>query len=355
MPNVVPVWGYHRNMASLLFVTNSLTGGGAERSTNLIANELFFRGHKVGVVPINSGPEDLVVLACSIFSVNRTWQSGPKETLRALRRFLKIIKQFQPDFIILNCDIPELFGLFVKGNHQIIVVEHSNKPWMNRPKLGRLVRKTYKFRNVLWISVRDSLKIWPDGLPPHKSITNPILDVKRIDAATNAEINYLKRLVFVGRLSVEKGIQNFLEIAKETKVSSIVIGDGPLRSNLIKEYQDLMEVAFMGQTKNPWDELTQNDLLIIPSLHEGDGLVVVEALSAGVPMLVSDIPEFRRFGLPERNYCRDTNQFIATIGSNKDNLADLIVPNEIVAPILSTRSIHSIADSWEIFLQTARY
>jgi glycosyltransferase involved in cell wall biosynthesis len=167
------------------------------------------------------------------------------------------------------------------------------------------------------------------------------------------EIKYLKRLVFVGRLSVEKGIQNFLEIAKETQVASIVIGDGPLRSNLIKEYQDLRDVAFMGQTKNPWKEVTQNDLLIVPSLHEGDGLVVVEALSEGVPILLSDIPEFRRFGLPERNYCRDKNEFIAKIGSNRDNLADLIVPNEIVAPILSMRSIHSIADSWEIFLQTA--
>jgi glycosyltransferase involved in cell wall biosynthesis len=226
---------------------------------------------------------------------------------------------------------------------------------MNRPKFGRLVRKIYKFRNVLWVSVRDTLKIWPEELPPHKSINNPIFKVKELNVATNVGIDHLNRLVFLGRLSVEKGIQNFLEIAKETKHSSIVIGDGSLRSNLIQEYQNLREVVFLGQRKNPWEELTQNDLLIVPSLHEGDGLVVVEAISGGVPILLSDIPEFRRFGLPEKNYCKDKNEFIATIGSYRDNLADLIVPNEIVAPILSTRSIDSIADSWEISFQTASH
>jgi len=338
-------------MASLLFVTNSLTGGGAERSTNLIANELFSRGHRVGVVPINSSPGDLVTLNCPTFEIKRNWQSGLIGTLLAMMRFLRVVRKFQADFIILNCDLPELFGLFVKSNAQIIIVEHSNKPWMNRSRIGHIVRKLYKSKDVIWLSVRDTLKIWPENSTPQHSINNPVLNPTSLTVAAIQEVDSLNRLIFLGRLSVEKGIEKFLEIAKETRESSLVIGDGPMREALARDYQNLSEISFLGQKKNPWQDLTRNDLLIVPSLHEGDGLVVIEALSTGIPILLSDIPEFRRFGLPEKNYCKDKEEFIAAIKEFKYDITLLVVPTEVSSPILSSRSIHSIADSWEIFLQ----
>jgi glycosyltransferase involved in cell wall biosynthesis len=336
-----------------MFVTNSLTGGGAERSSNLLANELFARGYRVAVVPINSSPDDLVSLDCSIFPIERTWQSGILGTILAVFRFNRAVSKFKPDFIILNCDLPELFGLFIQKGPQVVIVEHSNNPWMNRKKMGLAVRKVYGFKKVDWISVRSDLKIWPKLLTPNKSIQNPVLRPKPLIPSPKVYEKHMNRLIFLGRLSVEKGARDFLAIASETGCESLVIGDGPLRKELEADFPDL-EFAFVGQKTNPWDGLFSNDLLVVPSLHEGDGLVVVEALAAGIPILLADIPEFRRFGLPDIHYCKDKNGYLVSINSYSKNIDQLRVSEANAASVLDSRSLKAIGDSWVDFFDKSK-
>ncbi len=333
---------------NLFFVTNSLTGGGAERSSNLIANELFSRGYRVAVVPINSGPDDLVTLDCPIFPIERTWRTGIFSTALGVYRFRKAVSKFKPDFVILNCDLPELFGLFIKKGPRVVIVEHSNNPWMNRKRMGRVVRMVHRYKKVHWISVRDNLKIWPKLLTPEKSIQNPIVRPKPLAPNSKEDEKQINRIVFLGRLSVEKGARNFLEIASEAGCASLVIGDGPLRKELERDFPDL-EGILVGQKRNPWDELFSNDLLLVPSLHEGDGLVVVEALAAGIPILLADIPEFRRFGLPDIHYCKDKYDFMASINSYSNHIDQLRVSAVKAASVLNSRSLQAIGDSWVDF------
>jgi glycosyltransferase involved in cell wall biosynthesis len=338
---------------SLLFVTNSLTGGGAERSSNLLANELFARGYRVAVVPINSSPDDLVTLDCSIFPIERTWQSGVLNTLIAIFRFRQVVSRFKPDFVILNCDLPELFGLLIRKRPQVVIVEHSNNPWMNRKRLGRIVRQVHEYKKVLWISVRNDLKIWPKLLNPITSIQNSIVRPQPLAPSSQEHEKKMNRLVFLGRLSVEKGARNFLEIAREIGCTSIVIGDGPMRDELETDFPDLAG-AFVGQKTNPWDGLFSNDLLVVPSLHEGDGLVVVEALAAGIPILLADIPEFRRFGLPDIHYCKDKNGYLSSINSYSNNIDQLKVSQAHAASVLDSRSLKAIGDYWVDFFNKSQ-
>jgi glycosyltransferase involved in cell wall biosynthesis len=338
---------------SLLFVTNSLTGGGAERSSNLLANELFARGYTVAVVPINSSPDDLITLDCPVFPIERIWQTGILKTLISVFRFRIIVSRFKPDFVILNCDLPEFFGLFIRRGPQFVIVEHSNNPWMNRKKMGRIVRKLYEYKKVYWISVRNDLKIWPKLLTPNSSIHNPVLRPKPLIPSSKAHDMQVNRLVFLGRLSVEKGVRDFLEIASEIRFPALVIGDGPLRKELEGEFPELAG-AFVGQKTNPWNDLFSNDLLVVPSLYEGDGLVVVEALAAGIPLLLADIPEFRRFGLPDIHYCKDKNAYIATICSYSNNVDQLKVSEANATPVLASRSLKVIGDYWVDFLNNSK-
>ena len=109
-------------MERIFIVTNSLAGGGAERSMNLIANGLASRGYEVYLVPINAGSEDLVRVATSVMSIDRPWKSGFKETFFALIRFRRFLKRVRPDVLILNCELPELFGAIFSNKCKIIVV-----------------------------------------------------------------------------------------------------------------------------------------------------------------------------------------------------------------------------------------
>ena len=333
-----------------MIVTNSLTGGGAERSMNLVANELTKRGWPVALVPINSGPSDLVIPTCEVFPLERKWQSGTLETFRSIVKFNQLVNSWKPDLIILNCDLPELFGSMLVRKSQLIVLEHASNPWMNRIFLGRKIRLILKLRKTTWIAVSSHLSIWPNEMKPSAVLQNPIaLSAKSIPLLQSEQI---KRLIFVGRLSPEKRPGWFMEICKRTKLPGLIIGDGAMRAAMEESVRlEGLHIDFVGQITDPWRSLKEGDLLIVPSEFEGDGLVVIEGLAFGIPMLVADIPDFRRFGFSDRNYCIDISDFENRCKNFHTEIASLIVSSEITKNVLDTRSIDNVGLAWEKLLR----
>ena len=334
-----------------MIVTNSLTGGGAERSMNLVANELTKRGWPVALVPINSGPSDLVIPTCEVFPLERKWQSGTLETFRSIVKFNQLVNSWKPDLIILNCDLPELFGSMLVRKSQLIVLEHANNPWMNRKFLGRKIRLILKLRKTTWIAVSSHLSIWPNEMKPSAVLQNPIeLSTNSIPLLQSEQI---KRLIFVGRLSPEKRPDWFIEICELGGFKGRVIGDGVMKEFLFNlATKKALDIEFLGFLKDPWEALGRGGLLIVPSESEGDGLVVIEAMKHGVPLLLSDIPDFRRFALPERHYCMDQSAFVSRISEYANNLEELVVPGNISALIMLSRSANAVGTSWEEFLNS---
>jgi glycosyltransferase involved in cell wall biosynthesis len=337
-------------MWRVMIVTNSLSGGGAERSMNLLANELTKRGWPVSLVPINSGKPDQVVPVCSVFPLNRIWNGSFLNTVVAFWNFNKIVNSWKPDIIVLNCDLPELFGALLFGTHKLVAVEHSSRPWGRRKLLGRIVRRILKLRKTHWAAVSTHLNIWPSGDKPNAVLQNSILLPRESDSRFADSV--IKRLIFIGRLSREKGPDLALEIAKLTKLKLVIIGDGLMRQELEKRaQQDSTQAFFLGWLEAPWVEIQPGDLLIVTSSFEGDGLIVIEGLAHGIPMLLSDISDLRRFNFPERNYGKDLNDFVALCENFRHKLHDLRVPEEISTGILEARSIETISTEWENFLK----
>ena len=161
-------------MKRVMIVTNSLTGGGAERSMNLVCNELSRRGWPIALVPINSGPPDQVRPLCDVFALERQLGTGLINTLQAARRFNQIVKSWKPDVLILNCALPELFGATLYNSQQLVVLEHSSNPWVNRNFMGRVIRKILSFRKTKWIEGSAHLNIWPSGNKPLFVLQNQV-------------------------------------------------------------------------------------------------------------------------------------------------------------------------------------
>ena len=99
-----------------MLVTNSLTGGGAERAMNLLSIELLNRGWSTALVPINAGGQDQVIPLCDVFPLERPWNGSLASTFKSVIKFNQVVRSWRPDVVILNCDLPELLGalLFVK-------------------------------------------------------------------------------------------------------------------------------------------------------------------------------------------------------------------------------------------------
>jgi len=335
-----------------MFVTNSLSGGGAERAMNLICNELHLRNWKVALIPINSSPPDFIEPICEVFPLARKWRGGLVGTVYAFIKFNIFVKSWNPDVVVVTCDLPEFFGALLLSKKRFVLVEESSYPWSKRKFFGRLIRKLLEFRGVKTVAASSHLKIWPHRYQADAVIQNAITPFKTKQVRTKKE-RQLVRLNFIGRFSKEKRPDLFLKVCNVTGFKGRLIGDGDMKETL----QDLVsnksiDVEFAGFLKDPWVALSNGDLLIVPSMFEGDGLVVIEAMMHGVPLLISDIPDFRRFALPEVHYCHDADDFARQIVKYSNRLEDLVIPQYISSKILLSRSISAVGDKWEEFLDT---
>lgn len=91
-------------------------------------------------------------------------------------------------------------------------------------------------------------------------------------------------IAFVGRLSHEKGPDQFLQLAKHIPDQMFrVYGSGPMES-MLKE-QKTPNIDFMGQVSGMNDQWQYVDLLCITSRHEGLPMVALEAMANGVPVI----------------------------------------------------------------------
>jgi glycosyltransferase involved in cell wall biosynthesis len=238
---------------------------------------------------------------------------------------------------------------------QLIAVEHINHPWKGRRLLGRIVRFILRLRSVKWIAVSNHFFIWPGNKSPAKVIKNSIKQGShKVSSNLFMERNIaLKRSIFIGRLTQQKRPDWAIEVASACKIRLEIFGTGKQEGYLRQLAQSLgMNAHFNSYKSDLWELIEVGDLLIVPSEYEGDGLVVVEGLSAGIPMLISDIPDFRRFEFPNINYCGSREEFIDRISLHKDSLENLLVPTIIADSILQERSSNSVGDSWEEFFRS---
>lgn len=101
------------------------------------------------------------------------------------------------------------------------------------------------------------------------------------------------KLLFVGRLSLEKGPLVLLEALKLTEldVELTVVGDGELAGKAKDMAKGMDHIRFMGFQKDPSLFFEEADALIMPSLREGMPLAALEAIGSGLPVLASHTGE----------------------------------------------------------------
>ena len=162
--------------------------------------------------------------------------------------------------------------------------------------LHRFLR-TWKTKVDIFIALSDFQreKLSLAGLPLDKITVKPNFKVDNfIPVEWNLRGSYI---VFVGRLSEEKGLYSLINAWKlwfnnKRKIPELmIIGDGPLRSKLEILAKGL-PIKFLGYL-SPQDtqlHIAKSKLLIIPSeCFEGFPMVIVEAFALATPIAVSNL------------------------------------------------------------------
>jgi glycosyltransferase involved in cell wall biosynthesis len=335
-------------MSSIAILTNSFSGGGAERSMNILANEFQKNGFETSVIAVNSGPEDVVPRECATYCLERNWKAGFVETLKSRKKLKTVLNSLNPDSIIVNCELPELLIALTRTKSEIFVVEHASDPWRGRKFIGLIIRAILIAKKVKWVAVSRDLKFWPGLTKFSVVINNPIVKEYLRPEKELSNSNHPPRLVFIGRLSEEKQPEMFLEICRETKIPGIIFGDGPKRAELENAIKSKnINVEMRGFTKFPWQEIGSNDLVIVTSKNEGDGLVVAEAIVLAIPILLLDTLDLRRFQLPEVLYKRDISDFCESINYHQKNGFDSFkITTDLQEKLTEKRLIETILGQW---------
>ena len=332
------------NEKKVVFVVNSTTGGGAEVSAMTVYRHLASVGYNIRIIAINQNQFTNDEKSDSVIQLGRTWKSGLRDTFLAFISFRKVLEELNPDIVVAHCELPELFCAFMPNfRSKVFAVEHTSRPWDGRRILGWVIRGVLRCRKTLWITVdKSKTKIWLGGHNPIH-IANPAAKNKVFEP-----IRIPERIAFIGRIREEKRPEWAIDAAIENSIAIAVIGDGDNKSSLMDMYANRNDlVTFYGFIENPWSQLSPGTLIVMPSKFEGDGLVVVEALINGFPIILADNQDLRRFGLPPENYFSSERELvdkfrqIKQLGTNRFE-----IPKSTILKIQTERDIRTISTKW---------
>ncbi len=102
-------------------------------------------------------------------------------------------------------------------------------------------------------------------------------------------------VTYVGSLHTVKGVDTFLKAVCGLNQKVWVIGDGPERKSLERLAEELhISCTFWGFRKDIPELMNRSKIVVLPSLHEGFGLTLLEAMACGTPVVgrnTGGIPE----------------------------------------------------------------
>lgn len=166
------------------------------------------------------------------------------------------------------------------------------------------VIKTYHEKIDVFIALTEFArdKYIEGGLPAEKIVVKPNF-VYPDPLAGAGDGDYV---VYVGRLSEEKGITTLLEAWKTlaSKMSLKIVGDGPLRETVERAANTQPGIDYLGTQpmKEIYELIGRARAMIFPSeWYEGLPKVIIEAFAKGTPVIASNVGSMRFLIEHEKN------------------------------------------------------
>lgn len=295
-------------MDNIAIIITKLNGGGAERCASNLSIELSKKYNVVLIVFDGNNityPYKGNLIDLNLVDSNDTFH----RTINVLKR-VKAVKKIKKEYNI-SCSIslldgPNLVNVMSRVSDKVIV---SIRNRLSSEYVGKVRRKlivysskkadlTVALSKMVEKDMNEEFGIQQKKLTTIYNHCDPellhslVIDAVKPDFICNDKVYF----VTMGRLNIQKGQWHLIRTFKKVLVDIpnavlIIMGTGELDIQLKKLVDQLGiedHVIFTGYIENPHIVLQYSEIFVFPSLFEGLGNVLLEALAFNMPIISAD-------------------------------------------------------------------
>lgn len=294
-------------MKKILILANS--GAGLYNFRKELIVELFKQGYEVYIsLPNGKKIDELCDMGCIYFETNVDRRgTNPIKDVKLFLTYIKLIKKVNPTVILTYTVKPNLYGGIASklcGVEYICNVTGLGSGFLH----GGIVKKIIKMMST--ISFKHAKRVMVQNSSDMEQLINNNITKENITLIPGSGVNLEKfhplpypnpelpvEFLFIGRVMKDKGIEEYLEAAKQItqkykNINFNVIG--PIEQekyrDVLKEYEEQGIIKYHGYQDNIKSFLAKSHCTINPSYTEGMSNILLESAASGRPLIASDIP-----------------------------------------------------------------
>jgi glycosyltransferase involved in cell wall biosynthesis len=318
-------------MRVMYVITRGDTIGGAQMMVRDLAIGTSERGHDVWVVTGIAGPLTDQLTAHGIevrICPGMLREIQPRQDLRAIKALVGLIRHFQPDLVTTHSSKAGIVGRIAAWRAGVPAMFTSHG-WAFTTGVAEPKRTIYRLiersterlaQRIVCVSDFDRELAIRGGMSARRLITihNALADVPpslRAQAGSGDPV----RLVMIARFAEPKDHDTlFRALTTLPDVEVDLVGDGPGMDEarrLADELELGSRIHFLGQRLDVIEILSRSHIFVLCSRYEGFPRSTLEAMRAGLPVIVSNVG-----GAPEA-ITDGVTGFLVTSGDH-EQLAD---------------------------------
>jgi glycosyltransferase involved in cell wall biosynthesis len=306
--------------------------GGAEKQLLTLVEKQVESGLHVHIIYIKGKPD--LIFAFKKLGVSIS-QSPWKNSLAQIKFLRSYVINNRINLVHAHLPRAELLSTLVLVNVPIVISRHNAEPFFPRaPKLlSQALSRLVCLRAKTVIAITDAVRFYLIE-------SREVKDTKKVTVirygvnlrTSNQRENSVAireerlKLLSIGRLVEQKDYPttlNALALLSKSgkKFDYNVIGEGILQKSLIQQGHNLgieQSISWIGKTNQVIDYLNESNVFILSSRYEGFGLVLLEAMKQGTPILASNCPAI-----------------VEVLGNNYSGLFPVGDPNALAKLLLS--------------------
>jgi len=303
------------NPIRVMQIIDSMNLGGAEVLLRDLTRGLLARGYQVSARYSTPGPlaEEFREMGVPVKRLQRHGRIDPF----LLWKMWREIYGEQPDVVhthLFKSDFHGRLAARIAGVPVVVSTLHNCDNWAENPIMGKTYGLTIHFASK-FIAVSEEVRqhairyfgVMPDRIQtiPNATPLERFADARSLGPAIRQEFDIPANAPLVGivaRMTEQKDHYNFLQatlkiVEKVPSTRFLIVGDGPLRSNLVGLATSLglsESVIFTGIRKDIPAIYGALDVLVFSSKWEGLPVALLEGMAVGIPVVSTNVG-----GVPE--------------------------------------------------------